>query len=350
MRIEQLTFTRFIAAISIVVFHYGQHVFPFNGEKIHFLFSQANIGVSFFFILSGFVMVIAYGKKDRIAFPDFIRKRFARIYPVYVLAILLIVGYYISVNSPVDFKALMLNISLLQSWIPDYPGTLNAPGWSLSVEMFFYLCFPLLFNVLYKKIDLLKMATLVLIIFMVSQVVFHLGIRSSFYHGLHSSSHDVLFYSPYMHINEFLVGNIAGFYFLRGMKERNYDLPIIILVACAVYLLKWKTGLNYHNGLLAIVFVPMIMLLSANNGYITKLFRLKSAVFLGEISYSIYILQLPVFAGLYKLMVYLEIEDPVIHFYTGLIALIIISSISYLFFETPLRKMINRAKRGNLPV
>ena len=44
MRIEQLTFTRFVAAISIVIFHYGKDVPPFN--YLSFLFQQANIGVS----------------------------------------------------------------------------------------------------------------------------------------------------------------------------------------------------------------------------------------------------------------------------------------------------------------
>ncbi|MDW5290748.1 hypothetical protein [Formosa sp. PL04] len=63
MRLEQITFTRFLAAISIVIFHHGKNIFPFNQEGVSFIIKQANIGVSYFFILSGFVMVIAYGNK-----------------------------------------------------------------------------------------------------------------------------------------------------------------------------------------------------------------------------------------------------------------------------------------------
>ena len=137
MRIEQLTFTRFIAASLIVIFHYGIDIFPFNLQKTMFL--GANIGVSYFFVLSGFVMIIAYHKKQKISVLNYLRNRFARIYPVYLLATLILVGYYL-VATNVDVKPidLILNITLLQSWVPAKVLTLNFPGWSLSVEFFFY--------------------------------------------------------------------------------------------------------------------------------------------------------------------------------------------------------------------
>ncbi len=81
MRIEQLTFTRFIAAISIVIFHYGRNITPLN--YCDFVFCQANMAVSYFFVLSGFVMAIAYRDNKRVHFGRFIQRRFARIYPVY---------------------------------------------------------------------------------------------------------------------------------------------------------------------------------------------------------------------------------------------------------------------------
>jgi peptidoglycan/LPS O-acetylase OafA/YrhL len=98
MRLDQLTFTRFIAAISIVVFHYGRNVFPFDMDGIKFLFRQANVGVSYFFILSGFIMVIAYGNRGKIEYVDYLKRRFARIYPVYFLAILALFTYFYIFN------------------------------------------------------------------------------------------------------------------------------------------------------------------------------------------------------------------------------------------------------------
>ena len=147
MRIEQLTFTRYIAALTVVFFHYGITVFPANVPWLTPLLAAGPIAVSYFYVLSGFIMAIAYYRPDKQARPLNAKRywwaRFARIYPVYGLALLLIMAakYQSSGSDPITVA---LSLSMLQAWIPSYPLSLNAPGWSLSVEAFFYLCFPLL--------------------------------------------------------------------------------------------------------------------------------------------------------------------------------------------------------------
>lgn len=344
MRLEQLTFTRFLAAISIVVFHYGVNIFPFSHDSINFLFKQANIGVSYFFVLSGFVMIIAYGNKDKIEFCDYIKRRFARIYPVYFLAIIILLAYFVILGRPIDFKGLILNITLIQSWFPGFAGSFNSPGWSLAVEMFFYISFPFLFNHFYKKYDIKKLVIPILIIFIGSQIALHVLRFSSFYTGFPSKSHDFIFYFPIMHLSEFLIGNLAGILFLKGIKSRNYDLPIVILILFVSVLLKINTSINFHNGMLAIFFVPLIILVAANNGFITRISNNKTLVFLGEISYGIYILQKPVYTWVNGIMKYFKINNTFIIFYATLIVLILFSVISYKFLETPLRKIINKKR------
>jgi len=344
MRLEQLTFTRFLAAISIVVFHYGKNVFPFSHEAIGFLFQQANIGVSYFFILSGFVMMIAYNDKDKIDFLDYMKRRFARIYPVFFLAIIVLLIYFVILGKPIDYKGLILNITIVQSWIPGYALSFNGPGWSLAVEMFFYLSFPLLFNHFYKKYSYKKLIVPILIFFIGSQIALHFMRYSYFYNGFPSKSHDLTFYFPLMHLSEFLIGNLAGMFFLKGIKVRNYDLPIIILIVFVSVLLKMNIGINYHNGMLAFVFIPMIILISANNGFVTRITNCKALVFLGEISYGIYILQKPVYSWVNGIMKYLNIDNSFVIFYTALSILVIFSAISYKFFEIPLRRLINKKR------
>lgn len=344
MRLEQLTFTRFLAAISIVVFHSGKNVFPFSHDAINFLFRQANIGVSYFFILSGFVMIIAYNNKDKIEFWDYMKRRFARIYPVFFLAIIILLVYFVILGRPIDYKGLILNITMVQSWIPGFALSFNGPGWSLAVEMFFYLSFPFLFNRFYKRYSYKKLIVPILIFFIGSQIALHFMLYSSFYTGFPSKSHDLIFYLPLMHLSEFLIGNLAGMFFLKGIKVRNYDLPIIILVVFIVVLLKMKIGINYHNGMLAFVFVPMIILISANNGFITRISNYKTLVFLGEISFGIYILQKPVYTWINGIMKYFNIDNINVIFYVSLSVLLISSAISYKFFETPLRKLINKKR------
>lgn len=343
MRLEQLTFTRFLAAIAIVVFHYGQQIFPFNASAISYLFGQANMGVSYFFILSGFVMIIAYWQKDKIAFSNYIKKRFARIYPVYLLAIFALLGYQLFVQEQIDIEGLVLNILLVQSWLPEYALSFNTPGWSLSVEVFFYCSFPFLFNLFYKRYAFKKIIFPTIIFFVICQVALHVILASSYYKGYPSASHGLTFYFPIMHFSEFLIGNIAGIFFIKGLKKRNYDIGIIGLVLIGLVLLKLPTGINYHNGMLAFIFVPFLLLLSANNGLITKFLNWKGIVFLGEISYGIYILQKPVFEWTGLGLKHLGIDNQAIIFYTGVAALVLFSALSYKYFETPLRRRITRS-------
>ncbi|MFD0962593.1 acyltransferase family protein [Pseudofulvibacter geojedonensis] len=345
MRIEQLTFTRFIAAISIVIFHYGSGSSLFNNETVSFLFNQANIGVSYFYILSGFVMVIAYGNKNKIDSGLYLKNRLARIYPVYFLAIFLIIA--IRLFKEIDYYNLLLNIFMFQTWIPEKALTINTPGWSISVELFFYILFPILLNYLYSKKSLSKISYIIISFWIISQVIHHLLI----YKIIHIPYYNIvdLAYHPIMHLNQFLVGNLAGLFFINKLKEKqhNYFLIISVIILSIIILLKYPIGLNFHNGLLAILFVPLILFISLSNGYISKLTSKKPFVFLGEISFGIYILQAPVWIIFsdYRLNKYLGLDkniDFTKAFFLRLVILIFLSIISYIYFEKPLRNKIKK--------
>jgi peptidoglycan/LPS O-acetylase OafA/YrhL len=344
MRLEQLTFTRFIAAISIVIFHYGKNIFPFHLDSIEFLFRQAYVGVSYFFILSGFIMVVAYDHRGKINYIDFLKRRFARIYPVYFLAIVALFTYLYIFNRPIDYLGLFFNLTMIQSWLPGYALSFNSPGWSLAVELFFYMSFPLLFNHLYKKHTLKKTALAVIIFFIVSQAVLHLLLYSDFREAYPSKSHDFIFYFPVMHFSEFLIGNIAGLIFIKGIKKKNYDWSIIGLMVLFGMILKFNSNLNLHNGMLAFVLVPLIILISSNNGGLTNFFSRKVFVFLGEISFGIYILQKPVYVWVSGMLSYLKIESSTLVFYISLVTLILCAAISYTYIEGPVRKKINKIR------
>ncbi|TAF45005.1 MAG: acyltransferase [Sphingobacteriales bacterium] len=353
MRIQQLTFTRFIASISIVFYHYGINIFPFNFEFFNTIIKKANIGVSFFFILSGFVMIVAYNSKIDINFADFIKRRLARIYPIYAFSIILLLFYFIIIQlffkteaSEIDFKGLILNTFLIQSWYPKYALSFNTPGWSLSVEMFFYTSFPLLYTYLYKRYSLKIITFSIILIYIISQVLLHILLFSNFNHINSIDRHNLLFYFPLMHFNEFLIGNLTGMIFinLKNFKNKNYDLLIIGLLILLIILLKITTVVNFHNGMLAIIFVPLILFISGNNGVLTKLFSLKPLVFLGEISFGMYILQKPLFFWANGVFKYFNITNVTFIFYIYLISLISFSALSYTYLETPVRKLINKIK------
>lgn len=344
MRIEQITFTRFIAAISIVIFHCGKNSFLFNNKYVSFIFEQANVGVSYFFILSGFVMIIAYGNK-KVDFIEYIKNRLARIYPIYFIAIFVILGITLFQN--INKVNLLLNIFMIQSWLPEKALTLNFPGWSLSVEMFFYIIFPFLINNIYSKSKFKTISISIILFWIISQITFHLVVYQILRTPYFSISD--LNYHPILHLNEFLIGNLAGLYFIEKLKDKrkNYFPFILATLLILILLLKFPIGLNFHNGLLAIIFVPLILLISLSNDKVTNLFSNKIFVFLGEISFGIYILHIPVWMVFsdYRMEKYLGLNkyfDFTASFLIRFVILLVISSVSYLFVEKPLRSIIKK--------
>lgn len=341
LRLDQLTFSRFIAALSIVIYHYGLNVSPFSSDTVSFLFEQANVGVSYFFILSGFIMIIAYARFPKVDAAEYLKNRLARIYPLLVLSVIPFIFACLFMPDKMAFSDLFFNLSTLQAWIPGKAVAGNYPLWSLSVEIFFYACFPFLFNYFYKKYSVTKIAIGVVLIWMLSIFVQEYLLHSAFVHKF-EHSHNFIYYFPVMHLNQFLVGNLAGLLFLQrtpNMKAK-YDIFIILALIGFVLLLKHPFGIDYHNGFLAVVFIPLIILQAQNTGYLTKLLSKKPFVFLGEISFGIYMLQFPVYMIMKMVLAKLNIINPEAVFFLSLVALIIASAVCHIYFELPLRNRI----------
>ncbi len=112
--VNQLTFLRFIAATVVVVFHFAPTDF-FNIAPI------AVTAVSFFFFLSGVVLTLNYFYSDTLKFKPFMIKRVARLYPVYLLALILTLGFGVLLNdNQPKGLSIILQTFALQSWVPGY--------------------------------------------------------------------------------------------------------------------------------------------------------------------------------------------------------------------------------------
>jgi peptidoglycan/LPS O-acetylase OafA/YrhL len=135
------------AASYVLLYHLNQ-MFPFSYNFLNYIFRFGQEAVILFFILSGFVIV--YSTNKEIGFPQYFIKRFRRIYPLFLIALLL--GYIVeclNMKSMIvpDFKILFANIFNLQDfetgkpgvWFPAFSG--NLPLWSLSYEWWFYMLF-----------------------------------------------------------------------------------------------------------------------------------------------------------------------------------------------------------------
>ena len=144
-RIEQLTFTRFVIIILVLFAHdvLGPYLNPLLFFPVAALIRSGSTGVSYLFILSGFVMTIVYYKPDeKFDYFTFWRNRLIRLYPLYILAFVLTCVYYYDSLFKIKPEKILANIFILQSWIPKYAQSFNYVAWSMTVEIFFYLFFP----------------------------------------------------------------------------------------------------------------------------------------------------------------------------------------------------------------
>ncbi|SHE92734.1 Peptidoglycan/LPS O-acetylase OafA/YrhL, contains acyltransferase and SGNH-hydrolase domains [Chryseobacterium arachidis] len=328
--------------MAIVISHFNKDLFLYKIKYISDIFLRANVGVSYFFILSGFIMIVAYHKKSQIDYKDFYRNRFARIYPLYVVGLLL---YLVMKYADFSFYKLFLYLSGLQSWLPGKALVLNFPGWSISVEFLFYLLFPVLYNYFYSKGNK-RIWLITIFIWIVTQIFSNLYVTSLAYKGPHTLSHEFSHYFPLWHINEFLVGNLAGLFFVKHFRQNNHDIKIVLIFLAVLFSLI-LIPLNFHNGLMAVLFVPLIYLISSNNGFLTKIFSLKPLEYLGEISYAVYIVHIPVLYILRMILWdYFQIHDSNEVFCIYIPVLLLVSAILYQTVEKPLRDYLKRVKIG----
>lgn len=144
--IRSFTGWRYIFAVAIFMHHY-----QIDGKSV--LQAGGVIGVTFFFILSGFLL--AYGYKKRlmtreISTSDFYKARAVKLYPLHILCFAAVFLLGIRNFVTADLPKAVLNLFLLQSWVPspDYYMSYNAVSWFLSDELFFYLMFPFVLPVL----------------------------------------------------------------------------------------------------------------------------------------------------------------------------------------------------------
>lgn len=316
-----LTSVRFFAALYVVVFHLAPP--ELRATELGRRFAEGGfIGVSFFFVLSGFILGWNYLPRyadGGIPPRAFWRARLARVYPVYVFALLASAPYFVLGvfrEQPTHAAAAFelgqvgtLVLTLTQSWIPRYATAWNSPSWSLSVEAFFYAVFPLLAAgaVAIPK----RRVTTVLVATCVAALVapaLYLLLRPD---GLafprfdsNGSWLDGLRYMPLPHLAQFGGGLVTARWLLdrestpEASPIGDVTWPVLGLVALALALLMtvgaYPLYVFVHDGLLAPIFLAIIVLLARGGGPLVRLLSRPTLTLLGEASYGLYLLHLPV--------------------------------------------------------
>lgn len=349
-RLDVLTSLRFFAAIHVVFYHYTGSLF----QSLPWIQRAIGIGyyaVSIFYVLSGFVLVYSYTDAEgqfRGNRKTFWIGRFARIYPAYLLGFVLCIPDVVlrilqthrlaegSVRASIAGAA---HLSMIQAWLPRLSPLWNYPGWSVSVEAFFYLCFPF-FLARVSRYGTRQCYALVGFGWLIS-----VSIYIALWYWIPNIDHIPLWkngfnYNPALRIPTFLTGMAIGrLYFLRkDQPESSPSKAILAAIVCVVAM--GSSTLLPQNTLRDIVFAPafacLIYTFARDRSYVTRLFSVRPLVLLGDASYSIYILQWPVFflCGLSSV----SITAWAFTAYT--LVLLTVSVLSFKFVEEPLRQVL----------
>ena len=331
-----LTSLRGIGALMIVIFHFG----AFGGDvpliDRSAFFDKGYLWVDMFFMLSGFVIAHVYGatfqrKVEAPSYWRFMWIRFARIYPLYAFTLLCFVAFallrYAFRGKPVvdhehTIAALFVTAALIQAWGFFDLYAWNPPAWSISAEVVAYFVFPFLAVVAFRS----RFAWSTVLVL----AVVVLGILGTGPHGLQVPAGS----SVALCLSQFIIG--MALYRVRDAATRRTVSADLLLVPTALVLV-----LALHVGApdLAVValFAALIYLLPAARGFARRLSNARPLVFLGDISYSVYLMHdlvLTIYARLVG-----DLERP-LHQTLGVLTVIAAAALTWRYVEWPAREWL----------
>jgi peptidoglycan/LPS O-acetylase OafA/YrhL len=339
--IDSLTGLRAIAA-SMVFFH---HFNPFHKNSFAFgIVNEFHIGVTIFFVLSGFLIGLRYSDKN-VNVKKYFVNRFARIYPIFFIFTILT----FLVFPPSGFMEVLLNITLLKGFFNEYKFTGIPQGWTLTVEECFYAFALILFFLIKRK----KIITIAIIPFALLGLTFLLlkVFPNITYKGFLQDYDFIRNYTFLGRSFEFISGFLLSYFlykFTFKSKIFTYLGVAVILLSCfLLYSVKGdqEVGVlnlvgqiinNYFLPLFGII--PLIYGLTKEETFLSKLLSTELFDQLGKSSYVFYIIHMGV------------IQDLITKYTQSFLLLyfliLIISWLVYTYIEEPMNKFVKSIARS----
>lgn len=356
-RLEGLTSLRFFAAFHVVLFHlYVEGVLAVGPWWYRNFASIGYVGVNFFFVLSGFILVYTYAVTDFVP-RRFWQARFARIYPAYLFSLAVTAPFFFSTARHLNLPffawsmqhlplASILALTLLQSWFPQGALAWNPVCWSLSVEAFLYALFPFLLKrtkPLSRRLLPLWIAGVWLISLAMSAayIVLHPDGAAKI-----NSTETTLFwknflsFNPLVRLPEFVVGMLTCRLFLTSGASRRLGSICIVggvagLVLVTIFADKIPNPV-ISTGLLSPAFAAIIYGVASQPRW-ARFLSFAPLIYLGEASYSLYLLHSWVMSNVLEAMPGLPLAVRVVLCVSAAIAA---SLLTYKFIEQPARKLL----------
>ncbi len=351
-RLDSLTGLRFFAAWLVVAHHFT------NLSNLPFVWRYSGFGatgVTFFFVLSGFVLTWSFVRSDTA--PRFYWRRFARIVPLHIVTTLIALPvFYTWRDVPYDWSAVALSFLLLHAWVPTattyFAG--NPASWSLSCEVFFYALHPLLVRgALALKILGLALATAVVL-----ATVFIVARWSPEWFSTRIVGW-LLYISPLFRVGEFLLGVALAAALKRGFRVPIGVIPAAILVALWFHV-EYRVSPQYFTFELAVLtsnlsYVVLPLLYATLIAAAAQLdfdgarsvLRTKPMVLLGQWSYALYLVHASVIYLLLDWYGFQQYEPVRSTLWFGLVSVVSIaaSAVLYTVIEHPVEQRLRQLQR-----
>jgi len=334
-----LTGLGFFAAFYVFIFHIDLRL-PLTvlGKTISYVIAQGAVGVNVFFILSGFILFYNYHDK-KVNFVEFILKRLAKIYPVYlagfVVCFLVVEFMHIKVDN--FFEVMMMNLLLVQSYLPKFSMQWYGGGsWSISTEFFFYLCFPLLLNFI------LKLSKTQIFIFLF--LSFFCSVFTGILLNLKMIDFQLSYSFPPSRIWEFIIGMLTAALVVKHKVTINN----LLILAVAIFSIYYYYYIGYkllgyviQNIILVPLMITILISVSTRKKHVLSFLGNRFFEYLGKVSYSFYIVQIPIMILLEKNIGFKIYNTSItfsLIFFTNLLGAIIL----YHIIESPLHQFLNK--------
>ena len=382
--LTELTGLRFIAALAVVVLHYRDLLGALPAWLLQVIVG-GQFGVTFFFVLSGFILTYRYrawfaagvGKGSYWCFQRF---RFARIYPVYVLGLLLDTPWHLleraqvgqlAAEAPTFAASWLVNLLGLQAWVPAVPYAMfwNTPAWSVAAEFAFYAAFPWLCHGLVRHCAGPRRLVAALLSTVLGGALLYAAVIWAMNYGWQvapQTQYLVIVYNPLLRGSEFVAGCIAGQAFmlmrdrgaplLQSEAARNGIVALCLLaVAARIAMpgfsgpssLLWLLDGAFKYAAFILPFVGLILAVASGRTLLSPLLERPWMVLLGKASYSLYIIHWSIVTVLH-LKLLGSLGTPPVHALL-MVATVLLSVACYRWVEVPWRRRLRGASPNDNP-
>lgn len=337
---------RAIAVISVIIYHLNEN-----------WLSGGFLGVDIFFVISGFLItgiIITEIQQNSFSLKQFYTRRIKRIYPAFitVMALVSFIASVIFIYN--DFNKLRKTIELAIAFLSNFylgltQGYFDLSAnenpvlhiWSLAIEEQYYLIFPLILILAYKKFREIK------VLFIITLILFFILLATSFIPAnfykevLHQPN---IYYLSNLRFPELLVGSLLAIYHnlsnkVQLSKQVNNILAILSTLLLFSCLFLMNNDIAYIPGITLIlpcIFTALIIHTTSQNNIVKLCLSNKAIVFIGKISYSLYLYHWIFIAFAYYITGEKQINNQSIAIV--IVLTIIFSVLSYYLIEQPIRK------------